>query len=565
MTGYPLLYLTLVSTKNRIRTRLRRLREPRYLIASVVGVAYFWFLVFNRGGRDTSGGMAGAIANAKLGVQVGATLMLFVGAAVAWIWPRSGRPALAFTRAEVQHLFTAPISRRHLIRYRVLRSQIAAAVVGGIITLLFRPVGVAEGLTNFLGLALVLATINVHLTGVSLSRLSASARGWIPRLVAAGAVVVVAATAAVHWSELTTIAARRSDLVGELNRLTTSGMAGIVLWPFRALANVVLADSPGAFLVAVPWAFALLLLNYLWVLRTDVPFEEASAELAVKLDDIRRRGPQALRPPPRARKPPFALSPHGRPEMAILWKNLISMSRVLSWTMLVRVAPLIVFVSMAFATGRRSSATILTVAALFIAALTLVLGPQMTRGDLRQDLPALGVLKTWPIRGAALVRGEILAPAIVLIAVASIALVTAAVVSTKASFPEPVTNRWSLLVAALLVAPGFVLTQLLAQNGLAVMFPSWVNIGRRGGLDAVGNQMIILVAVVLAVLAAVLPAAIIAGIGGAIIYLMTGSFPIVVAGVLAGGTLLVEAFIGAEIVGAFLDRSDISVLDAQES
>ena len=565
MTGYPLLYLTLVSTRNRIRTRLRRLREPRYLIASVLGLGYFGFMVFNRGGRNTSAGMAGAIADAQLGLQVGATLLLFVGAAVAWIWPRSGRPVLAFTRAEVQHLFTAPISRRHLIRYRVLRSQMAAAVVGGIITLLFRPVGFVAGLTNFLGLSLVLATINVHLTGVSLGRLSASARAWIPRVIAAGAVVIVGATAAVHWSTLTALAARRGDLAGELNRLTTSGIAGIVLWPFRALANVVLANSPEAFFLAVPWALALLILNYLWVLRTDVPFEEASAELAVKLDDIRRRGPQALRPPPRARKPPFVLSPHGRPETAILWKNLISMSRVLSWTMLVRVAPLIVFISMAFATGRRSSATILTVAALFIAGLTLMVGPQMTRGDLRQDLPALGVLKTWPIRGAALVRGEVLAPAIVLISIASIALITAAVVSTRAAVPEALPNRWSLLAAALLVAPGFVLTQLLAQNGLAVMFPSWVSIGRRGGLDAMGNQMLILAAVVLAVVAAVLPAALVAGIGAGIIYLMTGSFPIVVAGVLAGGTLLVEAFVGAEIVGAFLDRSDISVLDAQET
>jgi ABC-2 type transport system permease protein len=564
VSGYPLLYLTLASTRNRIRARLRRLREPRYLIASVLGVGYFWLVVFRRGGRNTSAGMAG-MADVTLAVQVGATLMLFAGAAVAWIWPRSGRPALPFTRAEVQHLFTAPIARHHLIRYRVLRSQISAAVVGGIITLLFRPMGVAEGLSNFLGLSLVLATINLHLTGVSLSRLSGSARGWIPRLVAAGAVAIVAVTAAMHWSMLTALAARRGDLVGELSRLTTSGVAGAVLWPFRALANVVLAQSPEAFLVAAPWAIALLLLNYMWVLRTDVPFEEASAELAVKLDDIRRRGPEALRSPPRAKKPPFTLSPHGRPETAILWKNLISMSRVLSWTMLVRVAPLIVFISMAFATGRRSSATILAVAALFIAALTVVLGPQMTRNDLRQDLAALGVLKTWPIRGAALVRGEVLAPAIVLIAIASIALVTAAVVSTKTSLPAPITNRWSWLVAALLVAPGFVLTQLLAQNGLAVMFPSWVSIGRRGGLDAMGNQMLILVAVVLAVLAAVLPAAIVAGIGTGIIYLMTGTFPVVVAGVLAGGTLLVEAFIAAEIVGAFLDRSDISALDAQES
>ena len=43
----PLVYLTLCSVRNRLHVRLRRLREPRYLIGSIVGVAYF-AMIFGR-------------------------------------------------------------------------------------------------------------------------------------------------------------------------------------------------------------------------------------------------------------------------------------------------------------------------------------------------------------------------------------------------------------------------------------------------------------------------------------------------------------------------------------
>ena len=43
-------YLTACSFKNRLRRRLQRLREPRYLVGLVVGLAYMYFMVFRRGG-----------------------------------------------------------------------------------------------------------------------------------------------------------------------------------------------------------------------------------------------------------------------------------------------------------------------------------------------------------------------------------------------------------------------------------------------------------------------------------------------------------------------------------
>ncbi len=563
MTGSPLLYLTLHTMRNRLRVRLRRLREPRYLIASIIGVGYFSFIAFGRGGRGSRGAMR-AISGARSVVELGATTLLFGAAALAWIWPRP-KAALPFTRAEVQHLFTAPISRIDLVRYRVLRSQVGTLAASLIMTLLLRPSGGIEAVTMSLGLIVLMATINMHLTAVSLSRAGHGARSWVPRMVAAAAVVVVVGTVAMHWTDLT-LASARGDLGAEVNRLSSSGAAGIVLWPFRTMARLPMAGSLRAFLAALPAALALLILNYLWVLRTNAPFEEASAELSEKLDALRKRGPAALRPVRTSKRTPFTLTPHGRPETAILWKNLISMGRVVSWAVLVRILPMVVLLSMAISRGRGNAANVLTGACLVVAAFTLILGPQMARSDLRQDLTALAVLKTWPIRGAALVRGEILAPAIVLTTIVFLALIAAMVASLQAPIHESVATRVDWLIGALLVAPGIVLAQLLTQNGLAVTFPSWVNIGGRpGGVDVIGQRLLVMVAVLLALVAAVLPAAIVAAVGAGILYLLTGTVSFVLAGVLAGGALLVEAFAGSEILGAMLERSDISSIDAPES
>jgi hypothetical protein len=173
------------------------------------------------------------------------------------------------------------------------------------------------------------------------------------------------------------------------------------------------------------------------------------------------------------------------------------------------------------------------------------------------------VLKTWPIRGAAVVRGEILAPALVLTAVIFLALISAAVLAPPGEVAAA--DRWSWLLAALFVAPGLVLAHLLVQNGLAVTFPAWIHLGRHGGIDVMGQQIIVMVVVVLALIAAFVPAALIAAVGAGLFYLLTGTFPVMLAGLLAGTALLVEAFAATEVIGAILDRSDIAAIDPSET
>ena len=56
------LYIIVCSARNRLRVRLRRLREPRYLIGAIVGAAYLYFSFFARfrASRKHRRGAAGA-------------------------------------------------------------------------------------------------------------------------------------------------------------------------------------------------------------------------------------------------------------------------------------------------------------------------------------------------------------------------------------------------------------------------------------------------------------------------------------------------------------------------
>jgi len=184
------LYLTACSFKNRLRRRVQRLREPRYVIGLVVGLLYFYLVFFRRRGRRNAA--AGASAAAAVGaavsgpVQLFGSLFLLGTAAVAWVWPSAG-PPLPFTRPEAQFLFPAPVTRRQLVHYKLWRSQIAILSGSAIATILMRPGSLAGGWTLMAGLWVVLMTVRLHLIGVALRRASLAAHGssalarhWLP-------------------------------------------------------------------------------------------------------------------------------------------------------------------------------------------------------------------------------------------------------------------------------------------------------------------------------------------------------------------------------------------------
>ena len=250
--------LTFWQAKNRVRVRLARLKQPRYLVGSIFGIAYIGYFAilrnpgFSRGRGEATANFARAAGPLELGI--GALLLLL--AALVWILPAARSP-VRFSPSEVQFLFPAPISRRQLLQYRLLRAQLGLLFGSAMATLFMRPTSFNNSWKFLTGLWLILMTCRIYFTGVSLYREGLRQRGiagiaqWAPVAIVCGAVAIVAATIYGNWSSLSLSGAPQPSF-DELNRLVSSGPVGWILWPFRALTRVPLAVTTTAYSDCTP-------------------------------------------------------------------------------------------------------------------------------------------------------------------------------------------------------------------------------------------------------------------------------------------------------------------------
>ncbi|HEV7714409.1 MAG TPA: putative ABC exporter domain-containing protein, partial [Steroidobacteraceae bacterium] len=210
-----LLYLQLTSLQGRIRSRIRRLKQPKYLLGAVVGAAYIYFFFIHRA-RAGYGNGNGRYGNPGPGrtpnidfasdllptvASLGA-LALLVVVALSWILPRA-QASLAFSEAEIAFLFPAPIRRQTLIHYRLLKSQLGLALTSAILALFTNRWSFLGGnaATHAVGWWVILATLSLHFTGSSffITRLlNRGVTSWRRRLVVF-ALVALFLAAAVIW------------------------------------------------------------------------------------------------------------------------------------------------------------------------------------------------------------------------------------------------------------------------------------------------------------------------------------------------------------------------------
>src|SRR5262249_2331037 len=121
MTG-AFWFITFRSFKNRLMLRLRRLREPRYLIGFIAGLSSLWFmflrrLFFSPHGSRIGVVVAGPVPSAAID---GVSIVALFGLLLPWAFPEQSG-GMTFSPAEIQFLFPAPISRRQLLYYKVFR------------------------------------------------------------------------------------------------------------------------------------------------------------------------------------------------------------------------------------------------------------------------------------------------------------------------------------------------------------------------------------------------------------------------------------------------------------
>jgi ABC-2 type transport system permease protein len=574
------LYIIACSTRNRARQRLRRLREPRYLAGAVVGAAYLYFSFVARlrstrsnpgraaRARRTRGGTPFDVPGLAATAPAFAGIALMGAAALSWLAPfESG--LLEFSEAETQFLFPAPLTRRQLLVHRLLRSQLGllfGAVVFGI------TVPSSSGYRRlWVGLAMwvLLVTGKIYFTAVSLTRAriraasgAARVRAWLPAaiVIAAIAIVATALMRAFYAAPPSGIA----DIVALVGGVSQQPVPRVVLWPFVALVRPVFAASTAAYLPALASALAVLAAATLWMFRSDEVFHLAADEAARRRSRRSQGRPQVTY---KARAEEWKLAPTGRPEAAFAWKALMQTLRVFNRREVVRtVAILTALTAVAAATNREGPAALLGGFAIAAAAFAILMAPQIVRIDMRQDLQHLELLKTWPVRGPSIVRGQLVWPAVMITAIAWTMLAVALTLSGIVLPRVGLVWRLASTGAVAILAPALVLAQLTVHNAVALMFPAWVPLGfqRARGLDAIGQRIIMLGGTWLLLIVMTIPGALAAGIFWLIVGRFFGPLMLIPAATAAAGVIAVEVLLATEALGPVYERLDVLAVERVE-
>lgn len=575
-----LLYLRVTSLVGRVRSRLRRLKQPKYMAGALVGAAYLYLAFIRRSLGPHHGygpGPAGpGVPLAALSVLPGlAAVVLLVVLIVNWATPRNA--ALAFSEAEIAFLFPAPVNRRLLVHYRLLGSQIGIVFTALILTLVF---GRGRGLGgnpwfHAIGWWLILATVNLHFTGTSFlySKLlnRSLTAGWAKAAVIA-AVWLLAATLMV-WIWAAVQLPQHADLVGArefMGYLAAQLRAGPLPWLLAIPGWVVapyFATGGAAFVLALGPALGVLAAHYLWVVHTEVAFEEATIararRRAARVQAVRQGDWRGQGAAPKAQRAPFALRERGRPEVAFLWKNLLSTSAVFRPQAMLAVLVIALLGSQWLVrqpelAGVRLFAVLLLGIAL---GMTLLLGPMLARQDLRADLRNVELLKTYPLRGWQIVLGELLTPLLILSGVTWVCLVMGSVLLPQDKLPwlNP-SLRGAATFGLAILAPPFVAIQLLVPNAAAVIFPAWTQAaGNRAerGIEVMGQRIIFVAGQLLITAIAIIPAALSAALVFLIAQWLIGMTAAAGLAALAVFALLsVEAGLGVLWLGSRFENFD---------
>jgi len=572
-----LAYLIARTMRNRIISMAKRLRQPRYAIGFVFVAGYFGLMVWSTG----LAGRSPAPATPAAGLLGGDTFRIIAPAALAlfllpYWFTDSALLAIAFSRPEVAMLFPAPVSRRALLLYKIVRVQVATIISVTIIVLLWGR-GLAPGAPHWMaaiGLFTLFATMHLHRMGAALVQVaairhgrSALKRNWLSQLVG---LVVTATVISVIASQGFTAAgdSPAGPLTTFLNGLTAAlsqPWVRVVLSPFALVVAPAFARSATEWWPAFAGAVGVLALHLVWVLRSHAAFEEAAAEQSTKLhamiEQFRKRG--FVEPERKIkRRLTIPLAPGGHPAVALVWKN--SLNFVRTFRPLQLAMMLLVPLAAAGYFGWKSGdvhTAVAGISALF-ALILLVAGGTSVRNDLRADLLNLSSLKTMPLRGSTLVLAEVASSALPLAAIQCLLLWVAALALQMSRTPMPSSEALALVATLPFGLIGLNLLGSTIRNGVALVFPAWVRLGADGGgIETAGQAMLGMLVMFVAVVGLlVVPA----GVTLALVLLVRPPPAVATAvGVVLGAAVVVaECHVATLWLGRVLERTEPSAVAA---
>lgn len=568
------------SLANRVVQRLRRLRQPRYLLGALAGLAYFYFFVFHRIGEQhaTSGAHAGLPMTPALVTDFTVLAALALAVLTLGYWLFAGADArLGFSEAEIAFLFPAPITRVTLIHFGLLRSQLGIAFSALVVGVLFRRgAGLGEGPLQFaVAMWLLLSLFQLHALAASFTRQRLRGLGVGPALrrtiVLALAVAVLlgcgwAMGDVLRWPTADTLADGEA-LRRWFESIAIAPPLQWLLTPFRWVVAPFFAADTATFARALLPALALLAAHYIWAVRAQVSFEEASIihaqRRAEKLAAL-RSGRMGERLPTQPRSEPFRLRASGAVPVAYLWKGLIALGpfyRLRTWIIL---AAAILLGSQWLAADplRRPLLTVIGAAVAGAGGWLLMLGPMMVQRGMRRTLEQMDILKAMPLRGWQIALGELLTPMTVMSFAAWLLLLLGVEALAHAERPLlPTAIAIATLGVAAVLPPLCGLMLSLPFAGV-LYFPAWFGDGGAGGnrgIEVMGQRLLFMGGYVLVLLAALLPVALLGVLGFWLGQrLVSPNVGLLIAVVLAWAVLVFELVCAIDLLGRRIDRFDVS-------
>jgi hypothetical protein len=577
-----LIYLQTMGIRNAVTQRVLRLRQPRYLIATLLGLAYFYFLFF-RQPLSPGAGPNGSLAPTNMGLLVGVAIAaVIMTGRIMYLWIFSAdRAALSFTEAEVAFLFQAPVERRVLVHYKLLKSQVRILFSALLFSLIFQRFGFlgGNGWTHAVGWWILLSTLELHSIAASFTRERLLNLGLNParrRVLFLGGLLLIGSVLW-WWVRRTVPAPGAADMARPMamlqyfERVLATPPVSWLLAPCTWILRPFFAPDLASFLWVLGPALLVLIGHYVWVIRSEVAFEEASIELArrhAERSEARREGHWRQRSAPaQKRREPFVLRPQGLAPPAFLWRNLISAGPWFyprNW-LFISIAVLGGVLWLSSRPEYRTAMGFVPAIALPLSVCILVAGPMFMRREVRLMMQRLDVVKTYPLRGWQIVLGEMLAP-IALITVIewlllAVMAVAAGTLNGELGFVASLSGAGAIVIG--LLVPPVVGLMTAIPFAATLFFPSWMSSlsSAGGGVDAMGQRMIFAGGYLIVLITALLPAALVAAVPYFIVSWLSGSSAAALfAGAGAAGlTLFGELAVVIWWLGGLYERIDLSM------
>ena len=550
MISWPLIGLLVQGFRGRLVHFVRLLRQPTYLLGFLVGIAWLllWLGPVLLGSESAELGpyrqlletSARLLPAFRILTSFGLAMLLSIWWLIQW-----GSQPLTLRESEIHLLIPAPLPKRQVLQYAILKNQ-PRILVGCFFMSFLVGTGNRGYLLGFLSYWLFLTNWDLHAKARNLwiarNQELPGNRAWIRRIGLIGGILLYwilfiflsrklrLVLLGTVWSSATFL-----QTVPVVSDAISESWLSVLLAPFVVFLGLHFTSSvvSTVFVSGLVVNLLLIVIQNEWVVRSATRFEEAALEKARRAsewrDGIGRYRSTSFR---RRLDIPFSLQFVSSPETAVIWKNLLASTRI----------PL----------RRQVLIGFLVVTALYFSLLLLPL-PEWTygvslvtglvlffffpmfasnsfRNDFRTDLTNLELVRSWPTASWRLFVAEIGGPVVQIglysalgagitlasqLAIDSLGVEGMSILPLwlKQDTPRVLVLGWLMLGAA----PFVLLTGAMCcaiHNLLALNFPGWVPLGRKRQDAAanLGQNLLITIVIMLSMALGIFPSAVLLGV-----------------------------------------------------